>query len=442
MKKKINKQLIGIAILAILITVMGVTGVYYGLFTERVKKDLSISAELLKDTQLFETEDPDIDTDEIDLSTNLDELRVTWIASDGKVLYDNDLDALKLENHMNRPEIQEAFQKGEGESVRRSDTMNQNTFYYAVLLDNGSVLRVATKAESIWSVFASAAPVTLILIFGIIGLCVGLSKLLTRQLIEPIENLGENIEDAAIDVPYKELEPFVGMIRKQHTDILSAAKARQDFTANVSHELKTPLTAISGYAELLLGGMVTDDQKPRFYQEIIKNSNRLLALINDIIRLSELDRSEREPAFEEMDLCETVREQMEGLSVSAKGKNITLDFQGEPCMIRGNKDMIRELTENLVINGIRYNNPGGRVTVRVLKKDRPVLVVKDNGIGIPASDQQRVFERFYRVDKSRSKATGGTGLGLAIVKHIVELHGAKIMLDSAPGVGTTIEVEF
>ena len=243
-------------------------------------------------------------------------------------------------------------------------------------------------------------------------------------------------------MPYKELEPFVGMIRKQHTDILSAAKARQDFTANVSHELKTPLTAISGYAELLLGGMVTDDQKPRFYQEIIKNSNRLLALINDIIRLSELDRSEKEPAFEEMDLCETVRELMEGLSVSAKSKNITLDFQGEPCMIRGNRDMIRELTENLVINGIRYNNPGGRVTVRVLQKDRPVLVVKDNGIGIPASDQQRVFERFYRVDKSRSKATGGTGLGLAIVKHIVELHGAKIMLDSAPGVGTTIEVEF
>ena len=442
MKQKINKQLIGIALLAILITVMGVTCVYYGLFTEQVKRDLSVSAKLLKDTQLFEAEDPDVNVAEIDLSTNLDELRVTWIASDGKVLYDNDLDALKLENHMNRPEIQEAFQKGEGESVRKSDTMNQNTFYYAILLDNGSVLRVATKAESIWFVFASAAPLTLILIFGIIGLCVGLSRLLTRQLIEPIENLGENIEDAASDVPYKELEPFVGMIRKQHMDILSAAKARQDFTANVSHELKTPLTAISGYAELLLGGMVADDQKPRFYQEIIKNSNRLLALINDIIRLSELDRSEKEPSFEEMDLCETVRKLMEGLSVSAKSKNITLDFKGEACMIRGNKDMIRELTENLVINGIRYNNPGGRVTVRVLKRDHPVLIVKDNGIGIPASDQQRVFERFYRVDKSRSKATGGTGLGLAIVKHIVELHEARILLDSAPGVGTTIEVEF
>ncbi len=411
MKQKINKQLIGIALLAILITVMGVTCVYYGLFTEQVKRDLSVSAKLLKDTQLFEAEDPDVNVAEIDLSTNLDELRVTWIASDGRVLYDNDLDALKLENHMNRPEIQEAFQKGEGESVRKSDTMNQNTFYYAILLDNGSVLRVATKAESIWFVFASAAPLTLILIFGIIGLCVGLSRLLTRQLIEPIENLGENIEDAASDVPYRELEPFVGMIRKQHMDILS-------------------------------GGMVADDQKPRFYQEIIKNSNRLLALINDIIRLSELDRSEKEPSFEEMDLCETVRELMEGLSVSAKSKNITLDFKGEACMIRGNKDMIRELTENLVINGIRYNNPGGRVTVRVLKRDHPVLIVKDNGIGIPASDQQRVFERFYRVDKSRSKATGGTGLGLAIVKHIVELHEARILLDSAPGVGTTIEVEF
>ena len=440
MKKKINTRMIGIAVLAIIITMVGITSIFYGLFTDQVKRDLSVSAKLLKDTHYFEAVNED--TEQIDLSTNMDELRVTWIASDGTVLYDNDTDALALENHLDRPEIRDAFLYGEGESVRRSDTMNRNTFYYAILLDNQTVLRVATDTDSIWAVFVSAAPLALLIILGIMSICVFFTAVLTRQLIKPIENMGEHIEDAGLETPYKELEPFANTIRKQHMDILSAAKARQDFTANVSHELKTPLTAISGYAELLQGGMVSEDQKQHFYQEIIKNSDRLLALINDIIRLSELDRSEKEPQFSEFDLYDAVNEFMEGLKVGAAGKNISLEFSGEHCMIRGNKDMIRELTENLVQNGIRYNNPGGKVVVRVIKKDRPVLIVKDDGIGIPASDQERVFERFYRVDKSRSKATGGTGLGLAIVKHIVELHDAKILLDSAPGVGTTIEVVF
>ena len=440
MKKKINTRMIGIAVLAIIITMVGITSIFYGLFTDQVKRDLSVSAKLLKDTHYFESVNED--TEQIDLSTDMDELRVTWIASDGTVLYDNDTDALSLENHLDRPEIKDAFLNREGESVRRSDTMNRNTFYYAVLLDNQTVLRVATDTESIWAVFVSAAPLALLIILGIMSICVFFTAVLTRQLIKPIENMGEHIEDAGLETPYKELEPFANTIRKQHMDILSAARARQDFTANVSHELKTPLTAISGYAELLQGGMVSEDQKQHFYQEIIKNSDRLLALINDIIRLSELDRSEKEPQFSEFDLYDAVNEFMEGLKVGAAGKNISLEFSGEHCIIRGNKDMIRELTENLVQNGIRYNNPGGKVVVRVIKKDRPVLIVKDDGIGIPASDQERVFERFYRVDKSRSKATGGTGLGLAIVKHIVELHDAKILLDSAPGVGTTIEVAF
>lgn len=440
MKKKINTRMIGIAVLAIVITMIGITSIFYGLFTNQVKRDLSVSAKLLKDTHYFESVNED--TEKIDLSTDMDDLRVTWVASDGTVLYDNDTDALALENHLDRPEIRDAFLHGEGESVRRSDTMNRNTFYYAILLDNQTVLRVATDTESIWAVFVSATPLALLLILGIMSICFVLSTMLTRQLIKPIEAMGEHIEDAGLETPYKELEPFANTIRNQHMDILSAAKARQDFTANVSHELKTPLTAISGYAELLQSGMVSEDQKQHFYQEIIKNSNRLLALINDIIRLSELDRSEKEPQFSEFDLYDAVNEFMEGLKVGAAGKDISLEFSGEHCIIRGNKDMIRELTENLVQNGIRYNNPGGKVIVRVIKKDRPVLIVKDDGIGIPASDQERVFERFYRVDKSRSKATGGTGLGLAIVKHIVELHDAKILLDSAPGVGTTIEVVF
>ncbi len=441
MKNKINKRLVGIAILAVIATVVGITIIYYGLFQRQVRADLAVSAKLLRDTHYFES--VNIDTDDIDLSTGIEELRVTWVAEDGSVLYDNDASAEFLTNHNDRPEIQEAFIDGVGEAVRKSDTMNQNTFYYAILLDNGTVLRVATNAQSLWAVFMSVAPVIILIILIIITVCVLISHLLTRQLIRPIEVMVSNLENSDYESPYKELDPLSEMLRTQHTDVLAAAKARQDFTANVSHELKTPLTAISGYAELLEGGMVTEDKQNHFYQEIRKNTDRLLALINDTIKLSELDRVDHGITFELMNLYEVARECVNELSVSAKLKDITIDIEGRESVIHGNKEMIKELIENLVQNAIRYNNPGGKVLVTVNTIDNSTcLIVKDNGIGIPAADQQRVFERFYRVDKSRSKATGGTGLGLAIVKHIVEIHDAKIELDSAPGVGTTISVLF
>ena len=281
-----------------------------------------------------------------------------------------------------------------------------------------------------------------VIVCTIMVVCVALSHMLTRQLITPIETLAENIEDTSLEPPYKELVPFASMIRKQHADILSAAKARQDFSANVSHELKTPLTAISGYAELIEAGMVDEEKQAHFVKEIRKNAKRLLSLINDIIRLSELDRTEKESAFERLDLYEVVEECMDALELNAKNRQVSVEFTGEHCNIRGNREMIRELTDNLVQNAIRYNKVNGSVWVTVDGGDSPKLIVKDNGIGIPLEEQQRVFERFYRVDKSRSKATGGTGLGLAIVKHIVEIHDAKLELQSAPGEGTTIFIYF
>lgn len=441
MKSKINLRLVGIAIIAVLAAVIGITIIYYSLFQRQVRNDLSVNAKLLKDTHYFES--VNIDIDKIDLSTDINELRVTWIGTDGAVLYDNDAKADLLKNHNDRPEIQEAFDSGSGEAVRKSDTMNKNTFYYAVLLDNGTVLRVATNAQSLWSVFMSVAPIIALIILMIIAVCIVISHLLTKQLLKPIEVMVSNLENADYESPYKELDPLSEMLRSQHTDILSAAKARQDFTANVSHELKTPLTAISGYAELLEGGMVGEENQKHFYQEIRKNADRLLALINDIIKLSELDRKDHEMVFEELDLYDVAAECMNELIINAKIKDISIALEGEKGIVRGNKELVKELIENLAGNAIQYNNPGGKVTLTVKAiEDRTALIVKDNGIGIPAADQQRVFERFYRVDKSRSKATGGTGLGLAIVKHIVEIHDARIELDSAPGVGTTITIIF
>lgn len=440
MKRKINTRLVLIAILAVLASTISTTIVYYNLFQRQIRNDLSVSAKLLKDTHYFETSD--INPDNIDLSTDIRELRVTWVDTDGTVLYDNDASTTALGNHSDRPEIQEAFENGVGECVRRSNTMNKNTFYYAVLLDNKTVLRVSTEAGSIWSVFLAVSPMIMLIVIIIVVVCIALSHMLTRQLIAPIEKMAQNMEDASMEPPYRELVPFASMIRKQHTDILSAAKARQDFSANVSHELKTPLTAISGYAELIEAGMVDEEKQKHFIQEIRKNAQRLLSLINDIIRLSELDRTDSQSTFDKFDLNEIVLECMEALDVNAKNRQVTLEYTGEKCNICGSKEMMRELTDNLVQNAIRYNKPNGSVWVEVHGGDQPRLVVKDNGIGIPADEQQRIFERFYRVDKSRSKATGGTGLGLAIVKHIVEIHDAKLSLESELGQGTTITVYF
>lgn len=360
------------------------------------------------------------------------------------VLYDNDASAESLTNHLDRPEIREALENGTGESIRQSDTMNRNTIYYAERLDNGTVLRVATDVRSLSSVMLSVAPVLSMILFLIIFICIALSHFLAKQLIRPIEVMVKNARNADYESPYPELEPLAENLRAQHIEVLAAAKARQDFTANVTHELKTPLTAISGYAELLENDMVESEKRKHFYREIRKSADRLQLLINDIIRLAELDRAESK--LESVDLCEAVRECESDLRVVAQQRGVEIEFEyghGECIKVLGNMEMLKELTENLVNNAIRYNNPGGKVFVQVCECDGNVrLIVRDNGIGIPLSEQERIFERFYRVDKSRSKETGGTGLGLAIVKHIVELHHARILVDSEVGRGTTMTVVF
>ncbi len=450
MKQKINIRLIGMSIVVVIATVVCMTFVFYGLFQKQVQSDLRVNAELLKSAGIFERDHAEDEVSggmlawlESDLG-DTEGLRVTWIDSDGTVLYDNDTDASLLENHFERPEFQDAVEYGEGETVRRSDTMNTNTFYYAVRLDDGSVLRLAVDARSIFSIFLSVVPVLILIVAIIIVAAIIVGRLLTRQLLKPIETMAQNIEEETAEPVYKELVPFVNTIREQHDNILSAAKARQDFTANVSHELKTPLTAISGYAELIENHMVDPEQEAQFAGQIRQSADRLVSLINDIIRLSELDAGTEETmTFEQVDLWEIVQKRVELLRVSAQKKRISLTLEGESCPMRGNPNMIAELTDNLCQNAIHYNSENGRVNVSVrMEQGRPTLTVSDNGIGIPADMKDRVFERFFRVDQSRSRETGGTGLGLAIVKHIVELHDAEITLESDVGKGTTITVRF
>ena len=426
-----------ISAVGILLTFCLSTVIFYELFKSEVVDELKTYADVIKETQSYDQilqgeYDPDVD-----------DLRITMIKKDGKVFYDSFADAKKMENHANRQEVRQALKHGTGKAIRTSETLDKNTFYYAVRLDDGNILRVAKESRSIWSVFIKVTPAILILIFVILAISKMLSDVLTKSLLLPIEQMSENLDHLEDITTYKELMPFINTIQEQHKNILMNAKMRQEFTANVSHELKTPLTAISGYSELIQNGMTNEEETIRFAGEIHKSAKRLLTLINDTIRLSQLDTSEQKVIYEAIDLYKIAEDCVNMLKFSAENHGITISIHGTNAYLEGNKEMLEEVVYNLCDNAIRYNNEGGKVDVTVKPvKGKIYLCVEDNGIGISKEHQERIFERFYRVDKSRSKSTGGTGLGLAIVKHIIQQHGAHMELTSEKGKGTKIEIEF
>lgn len=429
-KKKINRQLLFISTLAAAITLLLMVAVFYHIFQTQVMEDLRLLAHVLAQSSIVEQADED-------------SVRITVISPEGQVVYDSNAQSDAMDNHAARPEVREAFTHGEGHSIRRSATMQKNTFYYTMALTDGSVLRVAREAHSIWSILYRSLPALIAALGGLIGLCFLLSRYLTDSLLEPIERMVADmdcIEEADV---YEELAPFAETIRQQHDAILGNARMRQEFSANVSHELKTPLTAISGYSELIESGMASGADAVRFAAEIHRSANRLLMLIDDTIRLSELDSSTLQIPFEWVDLNEIVRNSVEMLQFKAQEREVALYVEGEACRMQGDRQLLEELVYNLCDNAVCYNNVGGSVHVSIKHgKEGIVLAVQDTGIGIPREHQERIFERFYRVDKSRSKSTGGTGLGLAIVKHIVAVHHAQISLTSEMGKGTRIVIIF
>lgn len=434
MKRKINLHLLIIAIMGILATLIMLMGVFYNLFQKQVIEDLRTYAQILQN----------VDVSGSNIDKTWSNIRITWIDADGKVQYDSNADTDVMENHNTRPEIIKAVNTGEGVAVRKSSTLEKNAFYYAAAMEDGSVLRVSREADSLYGVLGNAFPVIVGITILLILACMLFAHFLTKSIISPIEDMAKNLDRIEEVDTYKELLPFVAIIKSQHEDIIRNAKLRQDFTANVSHELKTPLTSISGYAELIENGMADEKSVPRFAGEIHANATRLLHLINDIIRLSELDVVETNPIFEKINLYDIAQTCVDMLQMNASNHQVSLKFTGEPCVIYGNKQMLEEVLYNLCDNGIRYNNAGGSVFVSVesLPDGKVELSVKDTGIGISRENQIRIFERFYRVDKSRSKSTGGTGLGLAIVKHIVAQHNAMLELESEEGVGTQIFITF
>ena len=440
MKKKINIRFIMIAALAIVVTTLSAMLVYYNILKEQVFGDLKAYAHVI---ELLNIDDLAVEIEKDPYNPIDDDLRITLIGTDGEVLYESLLNKDEMDNHNERPEIIEAREKGEGEAVRYSATSGTHTFYYAERLQNGNVLRIGRDSVSVNRIMVNTLVIVLVIALCILFVCMGISHYLTKKLVEPIEKLATNIMLVDENNVYEEIRPFVNTIKEQHINIINNAQLRQEFTANVSHELKTPLTAISGYAELIGNGMTGKEDTIRFSNEIHSNANRLLSLINDIIKLSELDEADHQMEMEKIDLYKLAENCVQMMQVTAEKQGIRLTLQGESAMVMANKGLMDEVFYNLCSNAIRYNKPGGSVTVTVGTKDeRPFLSVADTGIGIPKECQERVFERFYRVDKSRSKSTGGTGLGLAIVKHIVAQHNAALHLDSELGEGTTIEIVF
>ena len=482
--------------------------------------------------------------------------RVTWIAANGTVLYDSAAPAQLLESHADREEIDQALQTGEAQTSRYSQTLLQRTFYYAKLLEGGTVLRVSCTQNSLPAMILMLLTPFLWVATLVLILCGVLSYRLARQITKPLNAI--NPDNPAPLPSYPELTPLFDKLREQNRTIgkqmnelqlrqreftaitenmregfllvdckmhvlssnhsalevlgrrelkpgcllydaecsqeifdavdtaLSGSHAellltidetswqvlanpvvasgqvagavvlfmdvtereqrerlRREFSANVSHELKTPLTSISGFAELMKEGLVPPEKIPEFSGDIYKESLRLIGLVNDIIQLSRLDENSTQFQRAPVDLYDLCAQSIEQLSPVAARQSVTLALTGEHAEIEGVEQLLKEMIYNLLDNAIKYNVPGGSVTASVRKSaGRTILSVADTGIGIPYAHQPRVFERFYRVDKSHSKEVGGTGLGLSIVRHAAQYHGARLELKSQPGKGTTITVTF
>lgn len=397
---------------------------------------------------------------------HLDGTRITLVGADGDVLYDSDIDEATMEDHDNRPEIEQALKTGRGSADRSSSTLGEVMLYEAMRLADGSVIRLAQGEAGYLAVLWSlAGPVALLTTTGVL-VSIVVARRESHRIIEPLLEVDLDHPRRNAQNAYAEMEPMLERIESQRQELKRQVRVladndrmRREFTANITHELKTPLTTVSGYAELIANGLVTDEADLRdFGRRIYSEAGRLTSLVNDILTLSNLDEAERSEgeaaaatlgAREPIDVPRTLEGIVQRLEQVAARAEVTLELACEPAMVMGVPRLIDELAYNLASNAIRYNQPGGSVVLACGVEPAegsamraPYIRVSDTGIGIAPEEQGKIFERFYRVDKSRSKARGGTGLGLAIVKHAAAFHGARIELESELGRGTAITVHF
>ena len=453
MKGRIRYSLIYMGVVAALFAVYFTMRVFEGEMAGQLKSQLRENLRLIETAYVIDTLGSEPQTLAKFASKDL---RITLIDSKGGILYDSDAEAVKMENHNDREEVVDAFAKGVGEDLRYSSTLQAKVFYFAKRLNDGNVLRLGMRQANLQQVFSKTIPYLIALLAAIVAASILIAIGLSRAFISPLQKLVDQLgtpELMDIENVYKEIAPLVNTIRKQDLELqltieqLSNEKQKithlkDEFTANASHELKTPLTSISGYAELIENDMAKPEDVKVFAGKIHKEALRLQSIANDIITLSKLDGQQGElfDLNEKVRLWNVAHGCVDDLSLNANKKSVQLALEGDKAAeILGNSKLLYEMVFNLVDNSIRYTEPGGKVAVVV---ESGAIVVKDTGIGIPEECQSRIFERFYRVDKSRSKETGGTGLGLAIVKHIAEVLHATIHLNSTVGLGTEVRIGF
>lgn len=548
MKSRIFWSIIFSSFLTLILTSVLITAALYSKFSEEQKRNIAVECSYI--AAGYEKSDIEYLAEIGRRSV----LRISLIAPDGVVLYDNFAYVNIMGNHLNRAEVIGAVKNGSGEATRLSDTLGVKTYYYALRLDDGSILRVSETTKNIFDIIGNSYILILFIIFLAVICAAVTARLLTKSMITPINNL--DLDSPIANNTYEELSPLLLRMDKQnkkiaeqfellevkqnelngiiesmseslvifgsnkhilfsnksadnmfgvthiknigyltycrdivYTRAVEAAfegrsstgkisrngriyqlsvnpvngnknyaavlfavditekeqheKMRREFSANVSHELKTPLTSILGCAEIMQNGIAKQEDYPRFIGQIHSEAKRLISLIEDIIKLSRLDEDGLKNEFEPVDLYLLAEKVISSLACKAQDTGVSLTLEGETQFVEGIRGTLYEMIYNLCDNAIIYNKPGGSVTVNISKSDSGVMLsVRDTGIGIPPEHQSRIFERFYRVDKSRSKETGGTGLGLSIVKHSAMLHNAEIKLESKPGKGTVISILF
>ena len=548
MTKKIFHSILlvaGAVLLASLFVITGALYEYFGIIQKKQLKDeLGLAAVSVEQQG-----------DDFLKRLSPDRYRITWINTQGNVIYDTRTDAESLENHADRTEIKQALKDGYGESIRYSSTLLEKTIYCAQRLTDGSVLRISVSRATIGVLMLGILQPILIVLIAALVLSGMLAKRLSKRIVEPLNSL--DLEHPLDNDSYEELSPLLNRINRQHNQITAqmrelkkrtdqfaqitasmneglvlldnrgcilsinpaaieifgaepscvgqdflsvdrshdmsvaiqaalkdghseihasrkgliyqfdisriaadgetagvvilafditeketAEQKRRAFTANVSHELKTPLQGIIGSAELIENGMVKPEDMSRFVGHIRLEAQRLVTLIGDIIRLSQLDEGGDMPR-ENVDLLSVASAAADDLLPSADGQGISIAVEGSPANVYGVRRLLYEIVYNLCDNAIKYNRQGGSVKISTVSEGGfSSVTVSDTGIGIAPEYQNRIFERFFRVDKSHSKSSGGTGLGLSIVKHAVQYHHGKIELTSAPGKGTSITVSF
>lgn len=442
MKRKIFINMTYIAFIAVVFTTMLLSTVTYYRYMNQVKDGIKDETKYMAVSLNLH------DKQDLDAYKDITVSRITLIDKNGDIEYDSEGHKNDMANHKNRKEFKEAMKKGMGEDTRVSNTLNKQTYYYAVKLENGEVLRLSRETQTIAKQVEGLLPVLVLMIGAVLILAIALSKVLTGRIVEPINEI--DLVHPKRNQTYSELTPLLDRIEKQNIDIENqieeikeAENMRKEFSANVSHELKTPLTTISGYAELMKDGLVKPEDMGRFSATIYEEAKRLISMIEGIIKLSKLDENRVELEWEPVDLYDLAFRVKGDLAMRASEENIEIHIRGVHTMIHGVYQILYEMFFNMCENAIKYNYPNGKVVFTIASMNEiPTVVIEDTGIGIPQEDMDRIFERFYRVDKSHSNQKEGSGLGLSIVKHGAKYHHAQMDVTSRLGEGTKITIVF